>query len=96
MPVGIVAKFWCQHSTADSIGWRINGTSLGSFHPKNVSTEGLTTPNGLSHALIISAVAAYNETLVECVAIFFDGSAPRVTPSVTLLIQGQYSFNHSV
>ena len=89
-----MAEFLCKHSTADSIGWRINGTSLGSFHPKNVSTKGDTSHIGLSHVLSIGAVSAYNGTLVECVAIFFYGSAPKVTPTVTLIIQGQYSFRN--
>ena len=90
MPVGTKAEFRCQHSTADSIDWRINGTSLGSFHPVNISTKGVTTNSGLFHALNIIAVPAYNETLVECVAIFFDGLAPMMTPSAVLIIQGMY------
>ena len=89
--IGTKGKFRCQHSTADIVSWRINGTSLGSFHPKDVTTEGVATPDGLYHVLTIGAVAAYNGTFIECVAIFFDDSAPELTPAVPLLIQGLYA-----
>ena len=56
----------------------------------NTSVERSPLP-GVSQrqgALTILALPEYNGTVVECVALFFDGSSPELTPPVYLLVEG--------
>ena len=43
---------------------------------------------GRIYTLSIETLLEFNQTTVECVATFLDGSPPQVTPAVVLLIQG--------
>ena len=81
------ATFQCQHPLAIAIGWRVNGILNIATFP-NVSVTSIGTPNGVTTILSISTILVYNETTVECIATFIDGSSPQFTPLVTLLIQG--------
>ena len=93
------ATFQCQHSLASAIGWRLNEIPLNTADFQNISTASIPGPNGFTtHLLLIGTLSLeYNGTTVACVA-FFDGSLPRVTTSVSLLIQGthkSYNLIHS-
>ena len=79
-----VAVFVCQHLSSDGIAWLVNGTSLNRI----ISPDITTSNNGTIFLLSIGTLLDYNETTVECVATFLDGSPPIFTPNVTLLIQG--------
>ena len=83
------AQFTCKHSTADTIAWRVNDTSLRNL-PDFPATIIISEFNGtLASNLSIEAHLEYNETRVDCLAFFF--YLPGVTessPTVTLRIQG--------
>ena len=81
------AAFQCRHPLAIAIGWRVNGILSVATIP-NVSIANVVTPNGVTTILSISTILVYNETTIECIATFIDGSLPQFTPLVTLLIQG--------
>ena len=81
------ATFYCQHSSCDSISWRVNGTAENKVISPNIST-GVIQPIGGGKVLSIGTLLEFNQTTVECVAIFFDGTPSLFTPAVTLLIQG--------
>ena len=83
------ATFQCQHPLAVSIGWRVNGTLLiMAAALLNVSTTSVGTPNGVTTILSIGTLLDYNGTIVECIAVFIDGSLPQFTAPVVLLVQG--------
>ena len=82
------AVFCCQHRNSDAIIiWRVNGTSI-------ISRDNITewrVPVGDGHfisSLSIATLPGFNNTTIECGAVFFDGSPLQFTPPVTLLIQG--------
>ena len=55
----------------------------------NISTNVIQQiGGGRIYTLSIETLLEFNQTTVECVAIFFDGTPPQVTPAVMLLIQG--------
>lgn len=76
---GSEVEFRCQHSDADFIGWRVNNASVGKSPLPGVSQRQGT--------LIILALPEYNGTVVECVALFLDGS-PEHSPPVYLIVEG--------
>ena len=78
------ATFQYQHPLAVSIGWRVNGILQNVANLPNVSTA---TPNDVTK-LSIATLVAYNGTIIECIATFFDGSLPQFTAPVSLLTQG--------
>ena len=82
-----VAVFHCQHGSSDDIIWRVNETSPNSLH---ITTEIVPlSGGGLRSSLSIRTLLGFNETTVECVAVFYRGSSPfQFTPPATLLIQG--------
>ena len=82
------ATFQCQHPLADVISWRVNGTPLNVAALQNISDVSVGTPNGVTSTLSIGTLLVYNETAVECIATFIDGSSPQFTASVALHIQG--------
>ena len=43
---------------------------------------------GRIDTLSIGTLLKFNQTTVECAAVFFDGTPSPLTPAVTLLIQG--------
>ena len=80
------AVFRCQHRSSNAIVWTVNGTSISSH---NIST--LTVPVGdgrFASFLSIATLPGFNNTTIECGAVFFDSSPVLFTPPVTLLIQG--------
>ena len=77
----------CHHPTADTIVWRVNGSSLWQNPPTDITPGTTRDDDGtLVHTLTIVGRPEYNGTEVECVAVFFDGSPNEATPSVILTI----------
>ena len=86
--VGDEAVFRCQHAHANAIEWNINGTSLGDFHPLNI-TQMIPLSSSETYTLSIQALASYNQTSVECVAFLDTTRLQREeSSSVLLFIQG--------
>ena len=55
----------------------------------NISTDEIhKIGGGKIYTVSIGTILEFNQTTVECVAVFFDGTLPLFTPAVTLLIQG--------
>ena len=80
-----VATFHCQHRSCDDISWKVNGTllSLQSVIKRPLSG------GGFSSSLSIETHPDFNETTIQCVAIFFRILSPfQYTAPETLLIQG--------
>ena len=82
--LGHVVTFQCQHSTADDIGWTMNGNSLGSNGNKTVQ---FGSDDRAVHWLTINLTAANNNTEIVCIAKFLDGSTQETTPAI-VLVQG--------
>ena len=82
------AVFNCQHSTAHSIGWRLNGIPLLDTSLVGVEARSTSLPGGVLNTLTIEARPEYNLTNIECVATFFDDSPSEATGVVKLTIQG--------
>ena len=80
-----VAVFHCEHSTADSVVWKINGTNSDNL-PDSGSVVNETNI-GRSHTLSIRATPQYNATRVECVALSIGSSQSVTTTPAVLLIQ---------
>ena len=82
------ATFRCQHSTSDGIVWRVNGMSLDTMNPPNITTDRILLSSAdVQYTLTIATLLEYNQTNVECVASFFD-RLPVLTETAVLLIQG--------
>ena len=79
-----VAVFNCQHQTADNIGWRVNGTFLSRHQPQGV----ISHSNGVLSTLNITASIEYNETTIDCVAVFYSEDVFQVSSLAYLYIQG--------
>ena len=88
MAQGQHAVFNCQHSTAHSIGWRLNGTPFLDTSLVGVEARSTALPGGVLNTLTIVALPGFNLTNIECVATFFDDSPSEATEPVTLTIQG--------
>ena len=89
--VGETVVFQCQHSTADGIGWKLNGTLLSELNHMNISAISLPLPNGDTiHNLMFTALPGYNKTIIECIATFLSQEPPTSTVPVLVLIQGMY------
>ena len=92
----VVAKFYCQHPTADAIGWRLNGTTLlGSTLDGVVATTN-SEADEIINTLTVLALPYYNQTEVECVAYFDDGSPTMHSDVVNLTIQGVKEINFAI
>ena len=90
------ATFRCQHSTSDGIVWRVNGMSLDTMNPPNITTDRILLSSAdVQYTLTIVTLLEYNQTNVECVAIFFD-RLPVLTETAVLLIQGLFLKRHSL
>ena len=85
---GRKARFVCQHSTADAIGWRLNGTTFLDRSLEGVSASSASLAGGVLNTLTIVAHPEYNQTRIGCVAFFDTGSPIEVTDTVVLIIQG--------
>ena len=85
------AIFRCTHTTADTLAWRVNNTSVRNL-PNSVARETVAALNGtLTSNLTIETYLRYDDTQVDCVALFFDPTiATELSPTVTLRIQGTY------
>ena len=85
------AHFQCQYTSASSIGWLINGTSIYTVLPPNVS---LDTLNESITVLTISALLKYNGTEICCIAttiqVINRSRIYRVehSPKAMLIVQG--------
>ena len=90
--------FQCQHSTADGIGWKLNGSLLSELNHRNISAISQPLPNGdVIYNLMFTALPEYNKTTVECVATFLSQEPATSTVPVLVLIQGMiiiYDFVH--
>ena len=82
----------CNHSQTDRILWRVNGSALDfEIFPENITTGIICHPDGGQvHTLTIRGHPEHNGTTIQCLAVFFDGSHPDESPTVTFLIQGQF------
>ena len=87
--------YMCNHSQTNSISWRVNSSSLNvDIFPPNAATETISLPGGgRVYTLTIGGLPEHNETTIQCLATFSNGSSPDVTPPVTFLIQGQFCIN---
>ena len=75
--------FRCRHTSSDaSINWRVNGSSVGRF--PDIISGSLNEDGNRVDTLTIPAEPQYNGTVVECVAVFFDGSPTEVSPAATI------------
>ena len=85
---GDTAIFTCQNSAADSVGWKINQTSIGRLEATTgITAESRVQPDGLLRILKIEGRPEYNASMVECVG-FFIGGPSQSSQVVFLLIQG--------
>ena len=83
------AVFSCQHRSSDDITWRVNGTSISASDNNNISEWRVPVGDGhFIYLLSIATLPGFNNTTIECGAVFFDGSPLLFTPPVALLIQG--------
>ena len=87
---GDLARFQCNHSTAYSIAWRVNDTSLSILALTTITSRSIRFPDGgFVYELTILALSDYNQTSVECMAFLNQSTAEYVhTPRAMLLIQG--------
>ena len=92
------ATFYCQCLTCDIIGWRVNGVPENKINSPNISTDEMHKIFGSKiYTGSIGTILEFNQTTVECVALFFYGTPSRViSPTVTLLIQGFKLLNVSI
>ena len=83
-----IATFQCQHQHADVITWHLNGTSINRAGLGLVYSSVQFNGSVITYTLSIGALIKYNQTTVECVALFFE-SPPQMSQAVMLLIQGR-------
>ena len=84
MTIGEEAVFRCEHRSATAIFWRINGTALSSLPDLSDNFN-----DDIIHNLTVTALTKYNNTLIQCVALFdSDNSQPETTAPAILKIQG--------
>ena len=83
---GIDAIFQCQYVEADAVGWIINGTSVHTYNPPNVTINILDES---IHELTILALPNYNGTELWCVATIIQNEVRVETSSRgKLIVQG--------
>ncbi len=83
--VGIEAVFTCQHATASSILWRVNGSFVTRNSPIDITPGIVRNENGtMMDTLTIIAQEQYNGTVVVCVAQFDDGRPNEESIPATL------------
>ena len=83
--VGEAAVFRCRHPTAVAIAWRVNGSTVGQIPPPDIIPGTARDDDSmLVNILSIIACPECNGTEVVCVAVFFDGSYPEVSPTAVL------------
>ena len=86
--VGTRATFRCRHETADVIGWRVNGTSIGQVGNPDFIPGTIRRGDGsLVHILTVVVHPEYNDTVITCVAAFLRQEVPlELSPPVTLTV----------
>ena len=83
--VGEESVFRCRHLTANLIDWRVNGSLVGQNPPPDITPGTVRDDDdSLVNTLTIIAHPEYNGTEVVCVAVFYDGSQPELSPAVVL------------
>ena len=83
--VGEETVFQCRHPTADSIAWSVNESSVTQNPSPDIIPGFITDDDGnLVNTLTIIARLVYNGTVVECVALFLDGSPAETSPAAVL------------
>ena len=86
--VGEEAVFRCHHSTSRLIDWRVNRTLLDRPPPSYILLDTVPNEDGtLVNILTITARPEYNETVVECEAVFRN-APPELSPAA--ILQGNY------
>ena len=93
------AIFHCKYPTAENIGWRVNGISLGLLRHMGITAcTNLRLDGMVIDRLKIEVDPDNSGITVECVALFIDQPAIISEPA-TLTIQGMqyivFSLNHS-
>ena len=85
---GTRATFRCRHETADVIGWRVNGTSIGQVgNPDFIPGTTRRGDGSLVHILTVVVRPEYNDTEIVCVAAFIQQEVPlELSPVVTLTV----------
>ena len=83
MTIGEEAVFYCEHRFADVTFWRINGTALSSRPDLNNDFN-----NDIIDQLTVTAQTKYNNTLIQCVAVFDSVNSQLATAPAILKIQG--------
>ena len=84
MTIGEEAVFRCEHRSAAAIFWRINGTTLSSLTDLSGDFN-----DDIIHNLTVTALTKYNNTSIQCVALFVSGNRqPETTAPAILKIQG--------
>ena len=93
-------EYRCNHSQTIMINWRVNSSDLGiETIPQKVDTSVVSFPNGGKvYTLTIGGLFEHNETTIQCIASFDDGSTPVMTPIVSFYTQGtcKKKFNTAV
>ena len=85
-------EYRCNHSQKSRIiYWRINGNDVDIRNiSQNLDATVILFPNGNKvYTLTIGGLVEHNETTVQCIASFDDGSNPVMTKTALFLIQGQ-------
>ena len=80
MTAGVEVEFRCQHSDANFIGWSVNNQSI-----ECIPLPGVSQDHG---HLTILALPEYNATVIECVALYLNGSL-ELTPPAYLIVEGR-------
>ena len=80
------AVFKCQHSLCDFVNWVVNKTSSDKL--PNVTESIQNEGNILTYLLSFDNLDGYNQSEIQCLAVFVDGSPTLFTEPATLLIQG--------
>ena len=81
--IGEEAVFYCEYRSADAIFWRINKTSLSSRPELSDDFNG-----DILGQLTVPALSMYNNTLIQCVAVFVSDNRQLATAPAILKIQG--------
>lgn len=69
-----VAVFHCQHESSDDITWRLNGKAVSS---PNITIERVPLGSGgFYSSLLIPTLLDFNQTTIECVAVFYQETDP--------------------
>ena len=83
-----VAMFQCQHPNSHGINWKINGNILKDF-PHGIGAYRI----GSVYTLSITALPDYNQTVIECVALFAN-SPSEMSSAAVMMVQGKYSITY--